>query len=349
MSDDRLIHRAKKVWRDAIERDERLAAAGRETRLLEVPVPRSAAGGVPAPVFVLALAVIAAAGWTPEALAPREPVDDATVVADAEPEVEPARAGESAPLIVARACFACVRGDGRLSPVMPGDRLEPGERVHVPGGSTLVLCWSLESADTADREIVGPADLRAGEWTAARSARPPEPAPVAVVRGPADDPQGEWRAAQAALRAGDRPTAERHLRALLARTTAPASLRNQASFALAELCLARGAVDDARALLDAPARSSDAPLAADAVFLQARATSSPGDRVALFARYLARRPPSPYREQALVDEAVARADAGDTAGAQALAESLRAAEPVPDVVAPSLARLERRLGTGTTR
>jgi hypothetical protein len=339
VSDDRLLHRARKVWRASIERDDRLAAAGRETRLLQMPTRRGGVGGIPAPASVLALAVTAAAAWTPEPVVPRELVDDATADAD----VEAAPAAEDAPLVVARECFGCARADGRMSPVLPGDRLDAGERVHVPRGSTLVLCWSLESAETTDREVVGPADVRAGEWTAATSARAAEPAPAAVAPVRVDDPAAEWRSAQGALRAGDRSTAERRLHALLAMTSAPASLRNRASFALAELVLARGAVDDARHLLDALARSGDASLAADAVFLEARATSSPRERAELFARYRARRPPSPYREQALVDEAVARADEGDTAAARALVERLHTAA-VPDVVVPSLARLERRLG-----
>jgi hypothetical protein len=63
----------------------------------------------------------------------------------------------------------------------------------------------------------------------------------------------------------------------------------------------------------------------------------------VYASYLAHGPPSPYREQAMVDQGLALLDAGDAAAAGALAAEVRNGADVPDVVAPSLARLERRL------
>jgi hypothetical protein len=78
------------------------------------------------------------------------------------------------------------------------------------------------------------------------------------------------------------------------------------------------------------------------VFLASRWTDDPSARARALASYLARRPPSPYREQAIVERGHALADAGDLAGARgAVAEIERA--PVPSVVRPSLARLAARL------
>jgi hypothetical protein len=347
MDEERLLLRARTVWRGAIERDELLAGPVREVRLRQSSERRQqAAAGAATPLFVLALAVIVLVAWRQQdGVAAREIPDDDAVVTDGPGEPRPGRDPETdAPLVVARPCPGCVRGAGRAVPLVAGDVLAPGERVQVPRGSTLVLCWSLDSAASASREIAGPAEVRAGEQAASASGTPVEAVPTASPPRVAEDPRGQWDAAQAAIRAGDRRTAERSLRALLAMTSAPASLHDRASFTLAELEMARGSVDEARALLDRVAGSRDAALAADAVFLQARATASPGDRAALLARYVARRPPSPYREQALLDEALARADAGDTAGARALADALRAMPHLPDMLSPSLVRLERRLG-----
>jgi hypothetical protein len=56
------------------------------------------------------------------------------------------------------------------------------------------------------------------------------------------------------------------------------------------------------------------------------------------------RPPSPYREQALVEQAHAFIDAGDLLTARAIAADLRADPALPAVARPALARLTARLG-----
>ncbi len=173
----------------------------------------------------------------------------------------------------------------------------------------------------------------------------------AWIRGPETAPSGRWNGARSRRRfaRGTAAAAERRLRVLLALSSGPPSLRERASFALAELELARGAKDgDARTRLEALRASPDAALAADAVLLEGRATDSAQERAALYARYLAADPPSPYRELAVVDQGLALLEAGDIAGARARAASLRAAGPVPVVATASLARLERALAKEST-
>lgn len=91
--------------------------------------------------------------------------------------------------------------------------------------------------------------------------------------------------------------------------------------------------------------SEEVELAADATFLLARATATPRDKASVYAAFLARRPPSPYRELATVDEARALLDAGDGASARRLAHDLRS-HPVPDVVRKKLEALERSADRG---
>ena len=164
-------------------------------------------------------------------------------------------------------------------------------------------------------------------------------------RESAESAEAEWNAARAALRAGDRAGAEPRLRALVALADAPARLRDQAEFQLAEIELARGDTARAGARLDALSRSRDPALAADAVFLQARAKHSPRERAEAYARYLAGAPPSPYREQAMVERGSALADAGDIAGARAIVTALRGQATLPEVVHSALEGLERRVAT----
>ena len=89
--------------------------------------------------------------------------------------------------------------------------------------------------------------------------------------------------------------------------------------------------------------SADPALAGDAAFLLARSMDRPAERAAVLGRYLARRPPAPYRQQALVDQANAFLDADDAPTARAIVVDLHADPALPDVVRPSLARLDTRV------
>jgi hypothetical protein len=111
----------------------------------------------------------------------------------------------------------------------------------------------------------------------------------------------------------------------------------------AETELSRGQKAEARAHLVPLMKSRDVSLAGDAAFLYAQSFESPRDRGDALAQYLATEPPSPYYEQALVERAQALLDWGDTKGASLLVAELRDRE-VPDVIRPSLARLEAKLG-----
>jgi hypothetical protein len=231
--------------------------------------------------------------------------------------------------------------------VASGERIVPGERIQVPAGSTLLLCWGIGADVSGQVVIAGPAAIvvtssGAIENERAESERVLSATPRrALSQSEARD--AEWRAAQAALGAGDRPRAEGHLRMLLG-PAVPVGLREPAAFALAELELARGEKGEARRRLRALQGSRDAELAADAVFLEARAEDLPTERAALYARFLESGPPSPYRERAAVDEALSLLEAGDVAAACARAAALRASGPLPAVAAGPWARLERQLG-----
>jgi hypothetical protein len=307
---------------------------------------------------VAALAIIAVAGWTrgvpsvavtePDA---REPVAPAAVQAGADEEGDapslaaPARARHR-PLVALAPCFGCTRAGSDASSVRAGERLVPGERVQVPPGATLILCWGVDADEGSQVTVSGPATIvvkATGDVAVERDDATPASPPLSRDPPAAEDPLARWRAAQDALGAGDRVTAERLLRVLLATAGLADALRERASFSLAELELARGAKDDARARLESLLASADASLGADAAFLEARAAESPRARADVIARYLANDPPSPYRERAVVDQALALLDAGDVSGARARAAALRVRGHLPDVAAVALERLEREL------
>ncbi len=150
-----------------------------------------------------------------------------------------------------------------------------------------------------------------------------------------------WRSAQAKLRAGDKEASVQLLRGLAWSTNS--TVRERASFALAEIDLSRGAVDDARARLYPLVHAGDPSLAGDATFLLARSLSGPRDRAELLARYLAGGPPSPYRQQALLERADALRSDGDVVRARAIALELRQDPNLPAIVRPGLEALEARL------
>jgi hypothetical protein len=188
-----------------------------------------------------------------------------------------------------------------------------------------------------DGSLVGdtPTPARAEAPESPDAAAPETPPP------PASD-DDLWALAQAALRAGDRPGAESAFRTLAAGAR-NRGLRDRSSFALAELELARGERDAARGRLVSLVSCPDPSLAADAAFLLARSSPGAEERAEVWKRFLDTSPPSPYREQAMVERASALLDAGDAAGARALVAALRAESKVPDVARAALGRLEARL------
>jgi hypothetical protein len=354
MADERVLAQARAVWREAMERDDAFVARHRERRLASAPRARGASEGQSDPLrryAVGALAFLAAVAWVETRGGPyvvsrtTVPPQAAGVVGPARPDAPSSSPATSRLLVATAPCFGCRRAGSEATSVAAGDRLVPGERVHVPAGSTLLLCWGI-GADAAEQvAVAGPAAIVV---TSAGAIEPVSVEPDGVPATPrreaaqAPDPEMEWRAARAALQAGDRLQAEHHLRTLLA-IGAPIGLRERAAFALAEIELARGETDEGRRRLEALMGSADAELAADAVFLEARTSASPAERALLYARFLASGPPSPYRERAAVDEAAALLDAGDVEGARARAAALRAKGHLPGIASEALERLERAL------
>jgi hypothetical protein len=376
MADERVLRQARAVWRGAIDRDDAFASAARERRLAQrlAPPPERAVAPGAIPWQAVAMgALIAVSGWVmrgrPAVVAAPTGADAAAVAPavthastasrDTPPLSIGSGSGDAPPTLVALApCFGCRRAGSEASGTGVGERLVPGERVQVPVGSVLILCWGIEAGAGSELDVSGPATVvvtSSGRVVVepAQPARPPG-TPIGESARAADRPaegaiplpawDAQWRAVQMALRGGDRAAAEHRLQVLLALSSVPPAMREQASFALAELELARGATDgDAQARLEALHGSSDAALAADAVFLEARAAGSARERAAVYARYAASAPPSPYRERALVDEGLALLEVGDVEGARARASALRAGGPVPEVVAAALGRLEQAL------
>jgi hypothetical protein len=235
--------------------------------------------------------------------------------------------------------------------VVGGDWLKAGERVDVPAGASLLLCWGVDT-----REVEGPADvvvapngepivhrLQSGATGIASTARSAGRQGAPSREEPAEAARTAWREAQTALRAGDRARAERLLAAIVDVRGAPASVVERATFALAELELAHGAAGEACARLRLLERSADADLAADAVLLEARATANARERAEVYARYLATAPPWPYREQAIAERGLALLEAADEEGARACVRALQSEANVPGPVVPVLRRLERAL------
>jgi hypothetical protein len=152
-----------------------------------------------------------------------------------------------------------------------------------------------------------------------------------------------WEASEEALKRGDRAAAETSLRALIERR-GPSSVHERATLRLAELELARGDRDAARARLEVSMHARERSVAAAAALLLARSQPGPRDRAEVWREYLGTSPPSPYREQASIERANALLDVGDRAGAQAIATALHAARALPDVARAGLARLDDRIG-----
>jgi RNA polymerase sigma-70 factor (ECF subfamily) len=113
-------------------------------------------------------------------------------------------------------------------------------------------------------------------------------------------------------------------------------------FRLAEDDLAHGDIDFARARLHKVIAGADPALAGDALFVLVRRTKSPKERAQLLASFLARNPPSPYREQAMVERAEALLDSGDKPQARAIVLSLEGKE-IPSFTVPALQRVKQRI------
>jgi hypothetical protein len=157
-----------------------------------------------------------------------------------------------------------------------------------------------------------------------------------------EDPESLWRAAEDALGKGDRTAAERILDALVALRTSSA-LHDRATLSLAELELARGDVVGGRGRLSSLPRSADPALVANGLFLEARAAGGEAERVEMYERYIATRPPSPYMEQAMVERARALLRGGDVPRSRAALEEIRRLPQLASIVTQSVVDLERRL------
>lgn len=102
-----------------------------------------------------------------------------------------------------------------------------------------------------------------------------------------------------------------------------ARVARRASFTLAEIDLAAGAKDQARARLDELVTCPEAALGADAAMLLARSHGTAADRAEVWRRYLATHPPSPYFERGLLERADALLDGGRAAEAKTILDELR--------------------------
>jgi hypothetical protein len=270
-------------------------------------------------------------------------------------------------------------------PLAQGETLAAGDEIQVEREGVVRVLWVIDLGEEADSstqpavEIVGPArvdvgdgsspllvlrrgvarvtagsvaiargdeaarDVQAGHEVDARGADAASARPAAIEK---DDPAERLHAAEAALDQGDRAAAEAILRALLARTSDP-EVRARAELRLSELLLARGAADEARALLEPLAFGSEPKRGADAAWLYARSLHTPADRASAWARYLATSPPPAMRSLALVERASALFDSGDADGARAIVAGLDAERErgaLAPVATDALRRLEARLG-----
>lgn len=106
-------------------------------------------------------------------------------------------------------------------------------------------------------------------------------------------------------------------------TSKDARVARRASFTLAELDLASGAKDKARARLDELVVGPEASLGADAATLLARSYPTAAERADVWRRYLATSPPSPYAERAQLERADALLDAGRAAEAKRILDEAR--------------------------
>jgi predicted negative regulator of RcsB-dependent stress response len=158
------------------------------------------------------------------------------------------------------------------------------------------------------------------------------------------DPAKEFARGVASLSAGDRGAAQRSFRRVADSHGASASLRHRAVFRWAELELARGESDRARAELADLLADADLSLAADAAFLLARSASVPAERAEVWGRYIARHPGTPYREDATLERAAALIDAGRNGDAADLLAQLSTEATLSKVQEARLRALQSQIG-----
>jgi hypothetical protein len=358
----RLFEEVHATWRDAQAEDDRSRAVFREQRLAHgVRLRRRYVSwwGYAAVAGAL-LATVVARPWRflPRASAPSAP---APVVAR---EVAPPASRPASDVGV-----VVLAASGEISPAVEIGTYLP-RKVHVAAGARLTLAWSFARSNAA--VIAGPVDLSVvGEgssmllvvggvngktgasdgWVvhAGESLAPVElpretEAPRSKPPQDAFDPAKEFARGVASLSAGDRGAAQRSFRIVADSHSASASLRHRAVFRWAELELARGESARARAELADLLADADLSLAADAAFLLARSVSAPADRCDVWGRYLARRPGTPYREDATLERAAALIDAGRKEDAADLLAQLSTEATLSKVQEARLRALQSQIG-----
>ena len=361
----RLLEEVHATWQDALAEDDRSRAVFREQRLAHGVRPRGAyvaRWGYAALAGAL-LAIVVARPWRLISPAPA-PEERAPAVAREAPLPPSPPSSPPRP----EAGVEVLATTGAISPpVGVGDRLP--RSVHLAAGASLTLAWSFALDDKA--VIAGPADLslvgegssialvlrranaqtgeseerrvQLGEGLAPLEAPREKGAPSASPRPEGLDPAKEFARGTAALSAGDRRAAQRSFRIVADSRGAPVSLRHRAVFRWAELELARGETDRARAELATLLASANLALAADAAFLLARSASAPADRADVWGRYLARHPGTPYREDAMLERAGALIAAGGSEDAADLLAELSTEATLTKVQQVRLQSLQNQL------
>jgi hypothetical protein len=360
----RLFEGVHATWRDAQGEDDRSRAVFREQRLVHGVRPRRAyvAWRGYAALAGAVLVIVVAPSWR---LISPAPAPEERAPAVARELALPPSPPSSPPRPEVGVAVLAVAG-AVSPPVGVGDRLP--KSVHLAAGASLTLAWSFALDDKA--VIVGPADLslvgegssialvlrRANAETGAIEERrvevgasllPPakreKGAPSTSPPHEAVDPAKEFARGMASLSAGDRRRAQRSFRLVADSRDTPASLRHRAVFRWAELELARGESDRARAELATLLTSANLALAADAAFLLARSASAPAERADVWGRYLTRHPGTPYREDAMLERAGALIAAGGSEDAADLLAELSTEATLTKVQQVRLQSLQNQL------
>ncbi|WP_394824295.1 tol-pal system YbgF family protein [Pendulispora albinea] len=255
--------------------------------------------------------------------------------------------------IVVESGLVAVQSNERNAPLV---RLQAGQTAEIRSGGEIVIP-PVPSASPSSPS--GPSSASPSTSKSASATNPSMPAsaaigPAAPSNAPSTTPapsasaeEGSndaavWQAVQSALHAGDRSGAETKARALMLSARSPA-YRDKATFTVGELELARGDVATAQGRLSSLVTTArDPALTSDAMFLLARSYPSPKDRANAWARFLTTSPASPYREQALLEQGRALADAGDMDGARRIVVALKQSGRLPEVIARGVTALEAR-------
>jgi hypothetical protein len=142
-------------------------------------------------------------------------------------------------------------------------------------------------------------------------------------------------AARTRLRSGD-PAARAELERLA--TSTDGRVARRASFTLAEMDLVNGDRRRAQLRLEDLLVGPEPALGADAATLVARSLP-PGERAAVWKRYLSTSPPRPYVDRAQLDRADALLDAGLAPQARAILEEVKQSPSLTDAQRRQLERL----------